>query len=101
MGKKPYRVLCQLYAKLCIILIFHGLISRVRLAKNTEISLTKAYIYLKRWAIEFFVLLGKSTQKLKVFFDKLTQGWLKFSLKDYKHRNKVSTLQAMRMLSIH
>ncbi len=34
---KPYRVLCELYAKLCAILIFHGIVGCTELKKNTEL----------------------------------------------------------------
>ncbi len=45
---KPCRVLCELYAKLCAILIFHGIVGCTEVKKNTELSLTKAFIELKR-----------------------------------------------------
>ncbi len=37
-----------IYAKLCAILIFYGIVGCTEVKKNTELSLTKAFIELKR-----------------------------------------------------
>lgn len=51
---KPYRVLCELYAKLCAVLIFHGIVGCTELKKDTELSLTKAFIELKEELGSYF-----------------------------------------------
>ncbi len=55
---KPCRVLCELYAKLCAILIFHSIVGCTEVKKNTELSLTKAFIELKRRVRELFLTLN-------------------------------------------
>jgi IS4 transposase len=47
---KAGRVLCEFYAKLCAILMFHGIVSCLELKKDIEISLTKAALGLKKRA---------------------------------------------------
>lgn len=84
---KSSRILCELYAKLCVILIFHGLVNCVKLEKNTELSLTKAIIEFKKRARELFLALNNAIYDLKIFLAKLILAWSKFSLKD-KYRKK-------------
>ncbi len=96
---KPCRVLCELYAKLCAILIFHGIVGCTEVKKNTELSLTKAFIELKRRVRELFLVLTK-INSLKVFLKKLTITWSRFSLKDKRRRARVSTLTSLNLLTI-
>ncbi|GKS79534.1 hypothetical protein BJE00_00595 [Wolbachia sp. wRi] len=96
---KPCRVLCELYAKLCAILIFHGIVGCTEVKKNTELSLTKAFIELKRRVRELFLVLTK-INSLKAFLKKLTITWSRFSLKDKRRRARVSTLTSLNLLTI-
>ncbi len=95
----PFRVLCELYAKLCAILVFHGMIGCVKLKKNTELSLTKAFIELKRRVRELFLILNNIVNNLKIFLKKLTIIWSKFSLKDRYRKTRVSTLSSLHSLT--
>lgn len=79
---KPARVLCELYGKLCSILIFHGLSNCVKLANDREISLTKAFIELQKRARELFLSITGRLNDLKQCLKKLVVDWEKFSLKD-------------------
>ncbi len=88
---KPYRVLCELYAKLCAILIFHGIVGCTELKKNTELSLTKAFIELKRRVRELFLALNNKIKGLNIFLKKLTITWSQFSLKDKYRKTREST----------
>lgn len=97
---KPHRVLCELYAKLCAILIFHGMVSCTKLKKNTELSLTKAFIELKRRIRELFLALKNRVNSLKIFLKKLTITWSRFSLKDKYRKTRVSTLTSLNLLTI-
>nr|AGQ80834.1 transposase [Wolbachia endosymbiont of Paederus fuscipes] len=96
----PYRVLCELYAKLCAILIFHGVVGCTELKKNTELSLTKAFIELKRRVRELFLALNNKTKGLNIFLKKLTITWSQFSLKDKYRETRVSTLTSLNLLTI-
>ncbi|WP_264336202.1 MULTISPECIES: IS4-like element ISWosp7 family transposase [unclassified Wolbachia] len=95
---KPYRVLCELYAKLCAILIFHGIVGCTELKKNTELSLTKAFIELKRRVRELFLALNNKIKGLNIFLKKLTITWSQFSLKDKYRKTRVSTLTSLNLL---
>lgn len=97
---KPYRVLCELYAKLCAILIFHGMVSCTELEKNTELSLTKAFIEFKRRVRGLLLALNNKINNLKIFLKKLTKTWSQFSLKDKYRRTRVSTLTSLNLLTI-
>jgi len=99
-SKKPSRVLCEFYAKLCIIIIFHGLSNCIILAKDREISLTKAYIFFKKYIRELHWLVGQPLNKLKCFLKKLITVWTKFALKDKCSKNKISTLETIKLLTV-
>ena len=89
---KPYRVLCELYAELCAILIFHGIVGCTELKKNTELSLTKAFIELKRRVRELFLALNNKIKGLNIFLKKLTITWSPIFIKKDKYRKtRVST----------
>lgn len=95
---KPYRVLCELYAKLCAVLIFHGIVGCTELKKGTKLSLTKAFIELKRRVRELFLTLNCVVSKVQIFLKKLVSTWSKFSLKDKYRKTRISTLSALNLL---
>ena len=96
---KPHRVLCELYAKLCAVLIFHGAVSCVELEKHTELSLTKAFIELKRRIRELFLVLNNKINDLKIFLKKLITAWSQISIKDRYRKTRISTLSSLRSLT--
>ena len=95
---KSHRILCELYAKLCFALIFHGIASCVELKNNTEISLTKALIELKRRSRELLLSLNNSVNQVKDFLEKLVLAFSKFSLKDKHRKTRISTLSSLKLL---
>nr|WP_265035778.1 IS4 family transposase [Wolbachia endosymbiont (group A) of Anomoia purmunda] len=97
---KPYRVLCELYAKLCAILIFHGIVGCIKLKENTELSLTKAFIELKRRIRELFLALSSKINNLRIFLKKLTTDWSQFSVKDRYRKTRLSTLSSLNFLTL-
>ena len=66
------KMLCELYAKLCIIIIFHGILGYMNLTNNVEISLPKAVLELKRRAREFFTVLNMPILRIRKFLENLT-----------------------------
>lgn len=98
---KTSRILCELYAKLCIVLMFHGISGCIELAKNTEISLTKAMIEFKNRSRELLLALNSTTYDLQIFIKKLTLAWSKFSLKDRYRKSRISTLTAVKLLTLN
>lgn len=95
---KAGRVLCEFYAKLCAILMFHGIASCLELKKDIEISLTKAVIEFKKRARELFLALSCNINKVEIFLQDLINIWSKFSLKDRKRKKRISTLKSLQLL---
>jgi Transposase DDE domain len=98
---KTARILCELYAKLCVSLLFHGLTGCIELKQNTELSFTKAIIELKRRARELFISLSSSVVNVCSFLQDLLSAWSKFSLKDKHRKSRLSTLSALKSLTSH
>lgn len=94
------RVLCELYAKLCVALIFHGIASCAELKNNSEISLTKALRELKKRGRELFLTLTQGIKTLKDFLKKLVLDWSKFCLKDSCRKTRISSLNMLRSIPI-
>lgn len=96
---KSFRVLCEFYAKLCVVLLFHGMTSCLEIKRDLEISLTKALLELKRRARELLLALNVSLGNLEDFLKNLVTAWSKFSLKDRHRKNRLSTLEKLRLLT--
>jgi hypothetical protein len=94
------RILCELYAKLCSICIFHGLTSCLELERDNEISLTKALIEFKKRVRELFLVLNRSLDHLQNFLQKLILSWSKFCLKDKYRKQRISTLDMLKSLVV-
>ena len=97
---KSARVLCELYGKLCSVLIFHGLSNCVELANDREISLTKAFIELQKRSRELFLSITGRLNDLKQFLKKLIIDWGKFSLEDKYRKTRLSSLNTLKLLTI-
>lgn len=101
-GKKNiHRVLCELYAKLCAMLMFQGISSCVELKIDTEFSPTKALLELQKRARELFLALSKRIGILKDFFEKLVSDWSKFCLKDKYRKKRVSSLSMLKSIGVN
>lgn len=95
------RILCELYAKLCVILIFHGITSCVDLEADRELSLTKALVEFKKRSRELFVILDKTLNGLLIFFKKLVVDWSIFCLKDRYRKTRISTLNRIKEIALN
>lgn len=101
-GKKNiHRVLCELYAKLCAVLLFQGISSCVELKKDTELSPTKALLELQKRGRELFLVLNKKMEILKDFLKKLVFDWSKFCLKDRYRKTRVSSLNMLKSIDVN
>lgn len=96
---KAYRVLCELYAKLCVALIFQGIAKLVPLKRNREISFTKAYLELKKRSNELFLAIN-STKKLKNFLSRVIIIFEHVCLKDKQRKGRASSLNTLIALKI-
>ncbi len=93
------RILCELYAKLCIGIIFHAMAGCIELGRGVEFSPMKAMIEFKNRARELFLALSNTVDHLQVFLEKLIGAWSKLSLKDRYRKSRISTLSAVKLLT--
>ena len=93
-GFRQERVLCELYAKLIGMIVFHYLTGPVRW-RERELSPTKAFQTLRRHVLE----LGQALQSppaLRRILTKLARRWQRFGLKD-KRRTRLSTCRRIEL----
>lgn len=95
------RVLCELYAKLCAALIFYGISSCAELKADSEISMTKALLELKKRGRELFFRLKQELGKLHDFLKKLVTDWSRFCLKDKRRKTRLSSLNKLRSITVN
>jgi hypothetical protein len=93
-GRLRERVLCEIYAKLIGMVVFHYLTAPLRWAKR-ELSPTKALQTLRRHVIEIAKAMG-SLPDLRAALAKLVSRWKRFALKD-KRRNRLSTCRRIEL----
>lgn len=84
------RIICELYAKLCAILLFHSTFNCMVVKGSREISLTKAFLEFQAQIRELMFALNKSINRLANFFRKLFRMCSRFCLKD-KYRKSTKT----------
>lgn len=96
-GITPYRVLCELYAKLIVIILFLRLASTCRWLNKRELSLPKAYKRFKTSSLLFLQALI-SPYRLKKFISFLHLQF-SYALKDKKTPKKISSYQQIELLA--
>ena len=92
------KVLCELYAKLCAIVMFHTAISCLGSKIPYEVSIIKAFLEFKRRIRELILTLKKSVNRVNFFFRNLLVAWSKFCLKDKYKKAKISTLASLKLI---
>lgn len=93
-GHLRERVLCELYAKLIGLVIFHYLTAPLRWAER-ELSPVKALQSFQRHAIHIARAMG-SLPDLQAALDTLFHRWQRFALKD-KRRSRLSTCKQIEL----
>ena len=93
-GHLRERVLCEIYAKLIGMVVFHYLTAPLRWAER-ELSPTKALQTLRRHVIEIAKSMG-SLPDLQAALATLIRRWQRFALKD-KRRTRVSTCRQIEL----
>ncbi len=96
-GRLRERVLCEIYAKLIGMVVFHFLTAPFRWAKR-ELSPTKALQTLQRHAIEIAEAIGSNPDLLRVL-NKLISRWQRFALKDQR-RSRLSTCRQIELAAV-
>lgn len=92
------RVLCELYTKLIVIILFLHLCSPIRWLNNREVSFPKAYQLFKTSAPLLLSALS-SAYLLKKYIISLVDDFLAFALKDKKTNKKASSYQQIKLLA--
>jgi hypothetical protein len=93
-GHLRERVLCEIYAKLIGMVIFHYLTAPLRWAER-ELSPIKALQTLRRHVIDIAKAMG-SIPNLQDVLSKLVDRWRRFALKD-KRRSRLSTCRQINL----
>lgn len=94
-SKKPCRVLCQIYAKLIAMAIFHSLANCLYLQQGKEFSPMKAFDYLKLRGVEIFLTLRAGSRNLGILLKNIMDSWSRFCLKDRYRKKRLSTLNSL------
>jgi len=84
----PERILCQLYARLLGVILFHWAISSHRVLSGREVSLPKAFRLMQRQAhdwLEAFALADSRT--LATYLDHLSGDLLRFACKSQRKKS--------------
>jgi hypothetical protein len=93
-GRLRERVLCEIYAKLMAMVVFHYLTAPIRWAER-ELSPVKALQTLRRHIIEIAKTIG-SLPYLQVALANVIRRWQRFALKD-KRRTRLSTCRQIEL----
>ena len=94
-SKKPYRILCQIYAKLIVMAILHSLASCLWLQQGDKFSSMKAFYYLKCRSLEIFLALRIEAHNLGILLENIIAAWSRFCLKDVYRKKRLSTLKSL------
>lgn len=93
-GKKPNRVLCEIYAKLISIVMLLYICFPIRWKNVQELSLRKAYKQISMEGMAFLKAL-KSSYRLLQFLERYIDHLSNFALKDKRKKTKLPTYQKL------
>lgn len=88
------RLLCQFYARLLGLVLFHWLTAPLRDTDLGELSLPKAFRILQRYAFRFLHALASPSPALPLLFDTLARDCLHFALREPR-KQSLSTLSLL------
>jgi Transposase DDE domain len=88
------RVLCQLYARLLGLILFHWHVAPCRATTLAEISLPKAFAIFQRFALRFVDALHQQGQGLAALLERIEDDFRRFALKTPR-RKSPSTLHLL------
>lgn len=81
------RVLCQLYARLIAVLLFHRLIAPLRFLSPFELSLPKAFRSLQRHTLSVIQAIADGWHNLPSIFERLERDFMQFASKDKRTKS--------------
>jgi hypothetical protein len=88
------RVLCQLYARLIAVLLFHRLTAPLRFSSHFELSHPKAFRLVQRHALTLIQAIADGWHTLPAVFERLENDFIRFAFKD-KRTKSPSTYQLL------
>jgi len=91
---RPERVLCQLFARLIGLIIFHWMIAPWRVTGDRELSMTKAFNNLQRHITRLLDSIAQGWHTTPAVLARIAQAFLKHGHKD-RRRKKPSTFQRL------
>lgn len=91
---RPERVLCQLFARLIGLVLFHWLVAPYRFLPSAELSLAKAFHVLRRHLSAIAHALASKGERLAAIFARLEADLLRFARKDPRKKSP-STFQSL------
>lgn len=83
---KPARVLCQFYARLLSIVLFHWAVAPWRFAAPIELSLPKAFRILQRHANGLLDAMAEGWSRMPDLLQRLTEVFLRFAPKNVRKK---------------
>jgi hypothetical protein len=93
----PARVLCQFYARLLGVVLFHGSVAPWRFTALAELSLPKAFRLMQRYALRLLDAIAAGWQTVPDLFRRLTEDFLRFAPKNARKKSP-STYQLLLLL---
>ena len=81
------RVLCQLYARLIALVLFHWAVASCRVGHNSELSLTKSFRIMQRYAFRLVETIATGWYELTLLLRKMTEDFLRFALKNSRRKS--------------
>jgi hypothetical protein len=91
---KPARVLCQLYARLLGVVVFHWLVAPWRFCPRAELSLPKAFRVLQRYALRLLDAIAAAWRSVPDLLQRMTDDFLRFAPKNARQKSP-STYQLL------
>jgi len=91
---RPERVLCQLFARLIGLIIFHWMIAPWRVTLDGELSMTKAFNNMQRHITRLLDSIAQGWHTTPTILARMTQAFLRHGQKDKRYK-KPSTFQRL------
>lgn len=88
------RVLCQLYGRLLAVVLFQWSIAPYRCFQQYELSSTKAFRVMRRYALRLLDAIAEGWHSVAVILEQMTEDFLRFALKNIRKKSP-STYQRL------
>jgi len=84
---RPERMLCQLYARLIALVVFHWAVAPYRVQHNFELSLTKSFRIMQRYAFRLVEVISAGWHTLTHLLRKMADDFLRFASKNARTKS--------------